>query len=296
VLENSIFILSLITAFISTLVVLILVVAKIDSYDGVYCYFEDKQWREIPKVLAQKYLAFLKKLFGENLFGLRASLNIIALSFILTVSIMVLWRGFSIGNIEIAIEQTLTGMFGITVLSWGFSSALVAPLSLIITSKLLYKSASSQDHKMVYKNTLLDLLATYLLISLSLYFCLLTTMPAIALVEQGWGKAFDIAKLFGSFAHTNALTWPTHSVTNVAGLSARIVSVATLLPTIIFIFLMCISFVSVAIFKIITPTIVNKLDWLSRQNTAKLSVIIGIMCALYTMFANFIKPLELMNT
>lgn len=295
-LENSIFILSLITAFISILVVLFLLMVNTDNYVGIYCYFEDKQWREIPKILAQKYLEFFKKLFGDNLFGIRASLNIVALSFILTVSIMILWRGLSIGSIGLAVEQTLTGMFGVTVLTWGVSSGLVAPLSLIITSRLLYISANSSDHKMEYKNILLDLIATYLLISLSLYFCLLSTMPSIAFVEKGWDEAFDMVKIFGSFAHTNALIWPTHNVTSVAGLSARITTIATLLPTIIFIFLMSLSFISVGIFKLISPTVANKLNWLSKQNTAKLAAIIAILCALTTMFSTFIKPLELLNT
>ncbi|APD92947.1 hypothetical protein BM523_02405 [Alteromonas mediterranea] len=295
-LESSIFILSLITAFISILVALILVLAKVDNYDGIYCYFEDSEWKQIPKILAQKYLAFLKRLFGDDLLGVRASVNIIAFSFMLTVLIMILWRGFSINSIEAAIEQALSGMFGVTVLTWGISSALVAPLSLMITSKLLLKSSNSQDHKKVYQNTVLDLLATYLLISLSLYICLLTTMSSIALVEQGWGEAFEIAKLFGTFAHGNALTWPTHSVTSVAGLSARIVAIATLIPTITFIFLMFLSFLAAVIFKLITPIVVSKLDWLSKQDSAKLSVVIALLCALITMFANLIKPLELMNT
>ncbi len=295
-LESSIFILSLITAFISILVALILILAKVDNYDGVYCYFEDREWKQIPKILAKKYLAFLKRLFGDDLFGVRASVNIFAFSFVLTIFIMILWRGFSINSIETAVEQALSGMFGVTVLTWGISSALVAPLSLIITSKLLLKSSSSQDHKKVYLKTVLDLLATYLLISLSLYICLLTTMSSIALVEQGWCGAFEIAKLFGTFAHWNALTWPTHSVTSVAGLSARIVAIATLIPTITFIFLMFLSFLAVVIFKLITPTVVSKLDWLSKQNSAKLSVVIALLCALITMFASIIKSLELMNT
>lgn len=295
-LESSILFLAVATVLVSTVVAAIFILVKIDNYDGVYVYFDDKRWLEIPKILAQKYIIVFKSLFGPNLFGLRASINIILLSLILTVSIMILWRGISIGSFSLAVNQAINGSFGVTILSWGLSSALVAPLSLIATSKLLYNSANSSNHRTVYRNTLIDSIITYLLISLSLYFCLLTTMSGIALYEGDIDKSIDMIKIFGSFAHTNAITWPTHSVTSVAGLSAIITSVTTLLPTIIFILIMLLSLFGLLFFKLISPLVVSQLNWVSNQNAAKLSTFTIISGAIIGLLTALIKMLEVMNT
>ena len=294
--ENGIFVLSLVSVLIATICASILILAKTNNYDGLYTYFDDKQWLDIPKLLAQKYIIVFKKLFGQNLFGLRAALNIILLSFFLTIGILILWRGLAIGSFYLAIEQAATSNFGVTLLSWGLSSALVAPLSLVITAKLLFNSANSTNHRTVYRNVVIDIIATYLLISLSIYLCLISTLPAIMFSEKGWDGAVDIISIMLGFAHRNALIWPNHAVLSIEGLSIKVTAIATLLPTITFIILMGLSFLGIAIFKFISPIIVKHLNWLSNQDAAKLSLNTAILCAILSLLSALIKHLEIIST
>lgn len=160
-------ILMIISLFISGIIIIACSLKLYDDYDGVYCFFEDKDWLSIPKALAQHYLNFFRLLFGHRILTLRGYLTITLLSVLLTAIIMIAWKGLVIGSFLNALNLFFTkDTFRGSIISWSLASAIVAPISLMITSKLLISSVESRNNKIIFRNLIFDLLSCYALVAI----------------------------------------------------------------------------------------------------------------------------------
>jgi hypothetical protein len=271
VLEGGIMLLYATTALFSVVAATLAFYATEPELEPFYCYVVDGDWQKTPSRLAQSYLVLLRKIFGPNLFGVRASLNACALSIIVTFTIMLMWRALETGSLVVAVEDLTGPTLGLATVCWGLSTAAAAPFSLKITALLMERSASSERPSSVFGYTLLDALAAYVLIGISVYFCIVFTLPIITWHDQGGAKAIEMAQIFFSYAHGPALVWPTNSGVAVSGLPAVLVSVATALPTLIFLALASVTLVAIATFSVVSWVLVQHLSFISRIRAARLS-------------------------
>ena len=261
--------------------------------DAVYCFFVDKQWRNVPHKVAYSYSGSLQKIFGTNLFGVAASVKAIFLAILVTFVIMISWRTVLLGSIFSSVEQVFGPVLGMATLSWALATAAVAPLSLKATAFFLKRSYNSESPFAVLAYTASDAVVSYILVGVSVYFCIVFTMPLIHLPEEGISKSWELIQIFASYAHNQALVWPTNRAVSVSGLSAALVSVATVLPTFIFIFLVSLALLSAAVLALIGPIVSNHLNWVSDQGAVMFSKHVSTLTVVGGAVAGIAKLLEL---
>lgn len=293
-LESGILLLYVATAALAVLGSAALIYSQETNYDAVYCYMVDSKWRDIPTNVASRYLVFLRRLFGENLFGWRAGANAALLASAITLAIMIGWRAVAVGSLWPAVHDTIGTRFGLATFAWVISAAAVAPLSLFATSFFLGRAVKAQPPAKVLAYMSMDAAVAYVLVGTSVYLCIITTTPALVWYAEGLERAIETMTLFVGYAHGPASIWPKTSGVAISGLSAVTVGVATVFPTVLFIVLTVLSFISVVFFKVTAPIIVGHLQWVSEQAAARLAKCAAVSVSLAGALAAVAKVLELM--
>lgn len=293
-LESGIWLLYVATAALAVLASAALIYSQEPNYDAVYCYMVDRKWRDIPSNVASRYLVFLRRLFGDNLFGRRAGANAALLSSAITLTIMIGWRAIAVGSLWSAVHDTIGTRLGLATFAWVISAAAVAPLSLFATSFFLGRAAKAQPPAKVLAYTSMDAVVAYTLVGTSVYLCIITTTPALVWYAEGLERAIETLTLFVGYAHGPASIWPKTSGVAISGLSAVTVGVATVFPTVLFIVLTILSFISVVFFKATAPIIVGHLQWVSEQAAARFAKCAAVSASLAGAIAAVAKVLELM--
>lgn len=294
-LELSIFVLYMAAVLLSVIAAVFSFYSYNPDIDAVYCFFADKQWRKVPSRVAYSYSVSLQKIFGTNLFGMAASVKAVLFAILLTFIIMVFWRSILIGNAFSAIDQVFGSALGMITLLWALVTATVAPLTLKATAFFLKRSYKSESPLSVLAFTVTDAAIAYILVGLSVYFCILFTYPLLQLPEEGASKSWELVQLFASYAHNPALAWPINKAVSVSGLSAALVSVATVLPTFIFIALVSLTLLSVSVLAIVSPIVTGHLHWVSKQGAVMFSKHVSSLVVVVGAIASVAKLLELAN-
>ena len=279
-----------IAAAISAAVAILFFQLKLKKQTELYCYLDDQKWRDIPSNVANQFGLMLESLFSFDKGNLQVVLRSAAFSFLVSMFILLVWRASVAGGISGWSVPSLWVLF----LVWAVSSALVGPASVFITYYFVRKIAQTSVTRKIADFISLELLFTYLLVSLSIYSCLIFTAPAISWFKDSIYDAISVISILLSFAHENALTWPTHGVISVDGLSAVVVSIATLIPSLVFIISICIALLTLIIFRIISHPILKALNWFSEQTTASLAVNTSCLAAAFTCISAIGKIFELL--
>lgn len=264
------------------------------KHDELYFYFNDKKWRNILVSVAKNYDQRLERLFFFNKGKLVVTLMSALFSSVLSLLIIIVWRIGSTGSLMSAISSLFSSMW-VIVLIWILSASIVGVFSVFITKYFVKKAANCLDGKGIIKFIALDLFISYLLVAVSMYICLLGTLPALTWSNASFNAAKDTFFILLPFAHENALTWPTHGVVELDGLSASIISIATVIPSIAFVFTIILSLMLSVILKFISPIAMDTIDWFTEQNTAKTTWYITSFCVLGGALAGIGKVLELIE-
>lgn len=251
---------------------------KINNHERLYCYFSDKSWRRISIIVAKRYDLLLSKLFAfdKKIFSviIRTSLY----SLITTVSILFIWRAITVNSISLAALSLLKSSIWMVVTLWSVVAILSAIASIFTTKLFVAKLASCSNGFKAVRFIILNLICSYLIIALSMYICMIATLPILAWHKFDYMHAKDLLIIISSFSHVNALKWPINSVIELDGLSAIIISVSSMIPSVTFIFSILISMITMLAFKAISPVLLKTLNWLSLQDAQKITFHITALC------------------
>ncbi|EIE1227842.1 hypothetical protein [Vibrio vulnificus] len=284
-----------VTLLLSLLAALLHLQSGMSFHDEVYCYLDDKKWKRIPMQVAEKYSKSLGYFFSFDKGLLTVVIKSIFFSTTVSLIVLITWRSFVVGSLTSALSGLFSGSLWVVVCVWAASVAVAGAFSVLITKHFASKVANASTAMAAVKFILLDLLVTYLLVSLSMYVCLLGTMPMLTWYKANFAEAQSVFGALVTFAHENALTWPTHGVVLLDGLSASILSIATVIPSLTFILSITIALLVFGLVRLVSARVMATLDWVTQQSIAKTTWYLTSLGLLLAVIGALGKVLELVK-